>query len=168
MQMIHTNEHNEFAVLAFLFSTMQTGMASLSQQNIDLLAEDEESDDQETDDEMNGDEEEVVNNIIGNAFLNQFWNRLPLEKTSEDIALKNGISFDHLFESSSTEFVKNDKCDKMSVDMETYEYIGSLTTPPFTEGVRWMVSKKIHVMHPDQLEKLPKQNNARVTQDYFG
>merc|ERR1712154_580069 len=143
MQMIHTNEQNEFAVFAFLFSTMQSNMALLTQQNIDLLAENEESDDQETDDEMNGDEEEEVaaNNVIGNEFLNQFWNQLPLEKTSQDIVLKNGISFDHLFESSSTEFVKNDKCDKMSVDMETYEYIGSLTMSPFTEGVRSMVSK---------------------------
>merc|ERR1719291_670059 len=122
MQMIHTNERNEYAVFAFLFSTMQSNMA-LTQHNIDLLAEDEESDDQETDDEMNGDEEEeeaaaTACNLIGNAFLNQFWNQVPLEKTSQDIVLENAISFDHLFESSSSEFVKNDKKNEMSVDME--------------------------------------------------
>merc|ERR1712154_659216 len=72
MQMIHTNEQNEFAVLTFLFSATQNNVP-LTQQNIDMAAEEEETDDEDA--EVVADEATIsnINNLVGNAFLNQFW-----------------------------------------------------------------------------------------------
>ena len=120
----------------------------LTQQNIDLIANedaapntlkamrnlvDEESDDMETDDEheWNGDDDDddvqKKNSKKGNDFLDQFWSQLPSEKTSEDVLLANPISFDYLFETSSNNFIKNAKNNEICIDMEIYEYVGSLS-----------------------------------------
>ena len=132
MQMVHMNEQNEIAVLAFLFSTLQKYQRSnkalskcRTQQNIDSV--EEESDDMETDDEMNGDDEQEKNSDKGNDFLDQFWSQLPSGKMPQDVSLKNAISFDYLFETSSNALTKNAKDNAMSIDMEIYEYAGSLS-----------------------------------------
>merc|ERR1712087_112646 len=48
----------------------------------------------------------------------------------------------------------------------------ALTTPPYTEGVNWMVSKQTHFINQKQLHKLSAcwnhENNARPVQGYFG
>merc|ERR1719277_616074 len=71
-----------------------------------------------------------------NDFLDQFWSQLPAKKTTQDIPLATPISFDYLFETSSNNFTKNVKTNEIDIDMEIFEYMGSLTTPPYTEGVQ--------------------------------
>ncbi|XP_022144730.1 alpha carbonic anhydrase 4-like [Momordica charantia] len=51
-------------------------------------------------------------------------------------------------------------------------YMGSLTTPPCTEGVIWTVMERVHTVSPDQLELLKQavveENIARPLQDVNG
>jgi len=138
---------------------------------------DEESDDTETDDEWDVDEDGDKMDINGdtkngNDFLAQFWNELPLKKTIDDIPLSKPISFDYLFETSSNNFIKNIKTNSINIDMALFEYTGSLTTPPYTEGVQWLISKTTQFINNEQLKKLRgcwrNQNNARAVQQYFG
>merc|ERR1711902_195355 len=107
-----------------------------------------------------------------NDFLAQFWSQLPSKKTSQDIPLKKDISFDYLFETCSNEFIKDVERKAINIDMEIFEYNGSLTTPPYTEGVQWLVSKTTHFINNKQLHKLSAcwghENNARPCQGYFG
>merc|ERR1712154_212750 len=84
-----------------------------------------------------------------NDFLSQFEDQYPLKKTAKEIPLKRPISFDYLF-----------------------EYDGGLTTPPYSEGVSWHVSKALHFINNEQLNKLSAcwgfKNNARECQKYCG
>merc|ERR1712228_907663 len=41
-----------------------------------------------------------------------------------------------------------------TLDMEIYQYQGSLTTPPYSEGVQWLLCKKTLFMNNKQLRKL--------------
>jgi carbonic anhydrase len=51
-----------------------------------------------------------------------------------------------------------------------FNYRGSLTTPPFTESVRWYIAKHIFEASPEQIEAINKLegNNARHVQALFG
>jgi len=150
----------------------------------DLDEDEDESDDLGTDSEWESDgdgniddkqeqnERKMDDESPGNDFLAQFWDELPSEKTERDILLKNALSFDYLFETSSSNFKKNVETNAIDIDMELFEYMGSLTTPPYTEGVQWLVSKKTHYINERQLKRLSGCegccNNARPVQDYFG
>jgi carbonic anhydrase len=51
-----------------------------------------------------------------------------------------------------------------------YHYEGSLTTPPYTESVTWLVMKDVHEASPSQIERLNvlQGNNARHIQALHG
>merc|ERR1712217_950430 len=122
MHLVHTNEQDEIAVLGFIFTTKQryhkaTLKLNKSRAHLEMMAQragkkgrrhysDEESDDQKND---------LKND---NDFLAQFWNQLPPKKTSKDIPLKQDISFDYLFETSSNEFIKDLDTKSVNIDME--------------------------------------------------
>ena len=62
--------------------------------------------------------------------------------------------------------------DALGIDSESfYRYSGSLTTPPYTEGVEWVVIKQIREASAEQLKNyrdcIPDEN-ARVVQDLNG
>merc|ERR1712045_727905 len=172
------NEQKEIAVLSFIFSSKiekENVKLQLTKNKTHLILgdEDEESDDMETDaecdqdedpenedeEETDDDEEEEEPEQIdheGNDFLAQFWDQLPLKKTKEDVVLSKALSFEYLLKTSSDNFVKNVKTNEVDVDLELFEYKGSLKIPPYTEGVQWMISKKVHYVGNKQLTKLKK------------
>jgi carbonic anhydrase len=71
----------------------------------------------------------------GNALpaVQAVWNNLPLEKGEE---LKADVPLD--------------PADLLPADRRYYTYMGSLTTPPCTEGVLWMVLKQPVQISPEQ------------------
>merc|ERR1711902_253425 len=169
MHLVHVNEQKEIAVLSFIFSSKiekENVKLQLTKNKTHLILgdEDEQSDDdedtenedeEETDDDEEEEEPEEIDHE-GNDFLAQFWDQLPLKKTKEDVVLSKALSFEYLLKTSSDNFVKNVKTNEVDVDLELFEYKGSLKIPPYTEGVQWMISKKVHYVGNKQLTKLKK------------
>jgi len=165
MHLVHTTDDGNIAVLGYIFSVnakYQRTTFELSELRGIAGVGDEEDWDETT---------VLANGIIeGNDFLKQFWSQLPAKKCAE-IPLKNDISFDHLFEASSRSVKKSKRRGKAVVNMDIFQYDGSLTTPPYSEGVKWMVSKSLHFINQKQLRQLSacwgNKNNARDCQEYF-
>ena len=89
-----------------------------------------------------------------NPFIQTIWNNLPLEQNAEvsppDVAIDLG---------------------KLLPDNHNYfTYMGSLTTPPCTEGVLWMVLKTPVQISPEQVAVFSRlyRNNARPIQKNQG
>ena len=85
-----------------------------------------------------------------NPFIQMLWNNLPLEKKVEV--------------SPPTAII--DPANLLPASRNYYTYMGSLTTPPCTEGVLWLVMKQPVQVSPDQINIFSRlyKNNARPTQ----
>lgn len=81
------------------------------------------------------------------------WNNLPLEK-GDEVAARGDIDLKAL----------------LPTDRRYYTYMGSLTTPPCSEGVLWMVMKTPVEISPDQLRIFSRlyPMNARPIQSASG
>ncbi len=91
-----------------------------------------------------------------NPFFNKFFNIIP-DSTG---------AVSH----PSNQFINMNELLAQAKQLHYYHYDGSLTTPPFTETVTWMVVKHVFEASPQQIEKLNRieGNNARHFQDLHG
>jgi len=89
-----------------------------------------------------------------NPFVQTLWNNLPLEKHTEVVPPTATIDLNTLLPSNRN----------------YYTYMGSLTTPPCTEGVLWLVMKQPVQVSPDQINIFARlyKNNARPIQPTAG
>ncbi|MBI5259092.1 MAG: carbonic anhydrase family protein [Burkholderiales bacterium] len=87
------------------------------------------------------------------AVVQQVWNNLPLEK-GEEVPAKSAIDLNKL----------------LPEDKRYYTYMGSLTTPPCSEGVLWMVMQQPVPISPDQVNVFARlyPMNARPIQSAAG
>ena len=92
-----------------------------------------------------------------NKFIKEFLNAIPQEEKKD--TLTAAVRFEDLFDP----IPKNESS-------AYYTYPGSLTTPPYSETVTWMVRKYILEASPEQIYALEKAegNNARHVQALFG
>lgn len=88
-----------------------------------------------------------------NTLIQSVWNNLPLEKNESVNALSN-MDLSQLIPKSR----------------DYYTYMGSLTTPPCTEGVLWLVMKETIEMSPEQIYIFSRlyPMNARPIQKQAG
>jgi carbonic anhydrase len=94
-----------------------------------------------------------------NKFLKEFLNLIP-----EEEGKKNKIDSGHVnMNDLMSQLPANEK-------KSYYRYHGSLTTPPFTERVEWVVGKFIFEASPEQIFEIEKLegNNARHVQEVNG
>lgn len=94
-----------------------------------------------------------------NKFIADFLNAIPKEE-HETAPLKPGsVKMADLFGVIPTE-----------IKGHFYNYRGSLTTPPYTESVRWYIAKHIFEASAAQIEAINKVegNNARHVQALYG
>ena len=73
-----------------------------------------------------------------NDILEKIWEKMPMEPGKKvDLKLDNALEL-------------------LPKDHDYYRFNGSLTTPPCTEGVRWIVLKKPATLSKEQIEKFKK------------
>lgn len=84
------------------------------------------------------------------AFINKVWTYMPLDN-QDRVQMPPGTL---------------NVADLLPPDLRYYQFLGSLTTPPCTEGVLWLVLKTPVTLSPEQLRLFSKlfPNNARPTQ----
>ncbi len=89
-----------------------------------------------------------------NPFIQTLWNYLPLEKHISVEPPSISVDLDALLPASRN----------------YYAYMGSLTTPPCTEGVLWLVLKQPVPVSPEQIDIFSRlyRHNARPTQATAG
>merc|ERR1712228_1151924 len=150
MHLVHANEKGELAVLGYIFGVnekYQRPKLELTQSRAHLVLS----------------KESMIMDTDKNAMKS-----IPDEEC--DVILKKPLSFDYLFETSSKKFSKNLKTNEIDITMDLFEYDGSLTTPPYSEGVQWLIPTNIQFMSTVQLNDLSAcwnhKNNARPVQDY--
>jgi len=94
-----------------------------------------------------------------NKFVKEFLNKIPARE-GQKMAIQPGqVKLDDLV----AQFTKNEL-------KSYYAYKGSLTTPPFTESVRWVIVKHVLEASEDQIMQIEKMegNNARHVQAING
>lgn len=89
-----------------------------------------------------------------NPFIQTIWNNMPLEKNSSVAPPTTPLDLNKL----------------LPADRSYYTYMGSLTTPPCSEGVLWLVMKQPIQISQDQLNIFSRlyRNNARPIQSGAG
>lgn len=94
-----------------------------------------------------------------NKFISEFLNSIPKEEKSSADMKVGSVKLSDLFGNASDDLLG-----------QYYYYKGSLTTPPFTESVRWYVSKHIFEASAEQIEAINQieGNNARHVQALYG
>jgi carbonic anhydrase len=94
-----------------------------------------------------------------NKFIADFLNAIPKEEHTSGNLKAGTVKLADLFGSIPKE-----------VKGHYYNYRGSLTTPPYTESVRWYISKHIFEASAAQIEAINKieGNNARHVQALYG
>ena len=85
--------------------------------------------------------------------VQRVWNSLPLEK-GEELAARAPLEL----------------VDLLPTDRRYFTYMGSLTTPPCSEGVQWVVMRQPMTMSPEQIELFARMYpmNARPVQQASG
>jgi carbonic anhydrase len=91
-----------------------------------------------------------------NKFLKEFLNAIPAEEEKDSLA-PGAVNFEDLFKS----IPKNEQ--------GYFSYKGSLTTPPFSETVDWIIKKHILEASPEQIYAIEKMEgeNARHVQALY-
>ena len=89
-----------------------------------------------------------------NSFIQTVWNHIPLEK-NQDVAPPSTLIDPGAF---------------LPADRGYYSYMGSLTTPPCTEEVLWLVMRQPVQVSAEQIATFARlyRNNARPVQPTFG
>lgn len=89
-----------------------------------------------------------------NPLIQTVWNNLPLEKNEYVSSTGPDIDVAQL----------------LPQDRSYYTYMGSLTTPPCSEGVLWLVLKQPQQISPEQFSIFTRlyRHNARPVQPSFG
>ena len=89
-----------------------------------------------------------------NALIHKVWTYIPLD-TSDQVRLPAGLI---------------DMNELLPKDQRYYQFMGSLTTPPCTEGVLWMVMKQPTTVSREQIKLFTQlvPHNARPTQPVNG
>ncbi|NSL56170.1 carbonic anhydrase [Uliginosibacterium aquaticum] len=95
----------------------------------------------------------LIEEGAANPLIQTLWNNLPLEK-NEEYTPKASIRMSEL----------------LPARLDYYSYMGSLTTPPCTEGVLWLVLKQPMSLSREQIEIFSRfySNNARPLQAQKG
>jgi carbonic anhydrase len=91
---------------------------------------------------------------VANALINKVWTYMPLD-TGDRVGLPTGII---------------DMNELLPKDQRYYQFMGSLTTPPCTEGVLWMVLKQPTTVSKEQIKLFSQlfPRNARPVQPVNG
>jgi carbonic anhydrase len=89
-----------------------------------------------------------------NALINTVWTYMPLDAGDRVRLPADAINLNEL----------------LPKDQRYYQFMGSLTTPPCTEGVLWLVLKQTTPISPEQLKLFTQlfPNNARPVQALNG
>jgi len=91
---------------------------------------------------------------LANTLISKVWTYMPLD-TNDQVRMPTGIV---------------DMNELLPKDQRYYQFIGSLTTPPCTEGVLWMVLKQPTQLSREQIRLFQQiyPNNARPVQAING
>lgn len=91
---------------------------------------------------------------VANTLINKVWTYMPLDM-SDRVRMPTGLI---------------DMNELLPKDQRYYQFIGSLTTPPCTEGVLWMVLKQPTPLSREQIRLFQQlfPNNARPVQPVNG
>lgn len=87
------------------------------------------------------------------AFIDEFINTIPEEEHTKKQIMVGEIKVSDLISEKPEQVLDS-----------YYHYMGSLTTPPYTESVRWYVSKHIYEGSPEQIQKILQIEGANARQ----